>query len=71
MYFRRLKDLREDSDLTQYEVAEKLNIAREVYRRYEAGIRTIPVDLLIQLADFYDVSTDYILGISNRKHYNR
>ncbi len=68
MYFRRIEDLRADSDLTQEQVANHLNLAREVYRRYEKGTRTIPVDCLIQLALFYHTSTDYILGLTNLKN---
>lgn len=67
MYFKRLEDLRIDNDLTQKEVADYLNIQREVYRRYEKGIRTIPIDCLIQLADFYKTNIDYIVGRSNKK----
>ncbi|MCQ2552812.1 MAG: helix-turn-helix domain-containing protein [Clostridia bacterium] len=67
MYFKRIEDLRIDNDLTQQEVADQLRIAREVYRRYEKGTRTIPVDCLVALADFYKTSTDYILGRTNKK----
>ena len=56
MYFRRIADLRVDSDLTQ------LNMNLEVYRRYEKGIREIPVWALLKLAELYHTSTDYILG---------
>ena len=62
MYFQRLEDIRSDKDLTQKEVAEILNMRPEVYRRYEKGIREIPVWALIKLADYYETSTDYILG---------
>lgn len=67
MYFRRLEDLRIDHDKTQSEVAEYLNIQREVYRRYEKGTRTIPIDLLMNLADYYNTSIDYLVGRTNRK----
>ncbi|RPF43154.1 helix-turn-helix protein [Hydrogenoanaerobacterium saccharovorans] len=67
MYFQRLEDLRLDADLTQEQVATMLNCKREVYRRYEKGIREIPVWALIKLADFYQTSTDYILGRTNQK----
>lgn len=66
VYFRRLRDLREDSDLKQVEVAEYLGIAQTVYSRYERGFQTIPVEHLLRLADFYNVSTDYILGRTNK-----
>ncbi len=62
MQFQRLEDLRIDRDLTQQEVADILGCKREVYRRYEKGTRTIPVDFLIRLADYYGVSLDYIVG---------
>lgn len=62
MYFRRLSDLRIDRDLKQKEVAAILNMRPEVYRRYEKGIREIPAWALIKLADYYQTSTDYILG---------
>lgn len=62
MFFQRLEDLRVDSDKTQIEVAAYLNLNREVYRRYEKGIREIPVWALLKLAEYYKTSTDYILG---------
>ena len=63
--YRRLRDLREDSDFTQKYIAEKLSCSQQVYSNYELGQRDIPTDILIQLSRFYNVSTDYILGISN------
>ena len=65
MQFQRLEDLRIDRDKTQAEIAELLTCKREVYRRYEKGIREIPVWALIQLARYYNTSTDYILGLTN------
>ena len=65
MYFQRLKDLREDKDLQQEDVAEILGISQTVYSRYERGFQIIPVIHLIKLADYYQVSTDYILGRTN------
>lgn len=62
MYFRRLRDLREDNDMRQLEVAEYLGIAQTVYSRYERGFQTIPVEHLLRLAELYGVTTDYILG---------
>ena len=67
MYFKRIEDLRIDHDLTQQDVADYLKIQREVYRRYEKGTRTIPVEYLIQLADFYKTTTDYLLGRTEDK----
>ena len=65
MYFKRLEDLRIDADKTQKEIAQILSCEREVYRRYEKGIYEIPVWALIKLSDFYNVSTDYILGLTD------
>lgn len=62
MYFRRIGDLRTDRDKTQKDIADYLHMNLEVYRRYEKGIREIPVWAVIQLADFYKTTTDYILG---------
>lgn len=65
MYYPRLKDLREDSDLVQKEVAAMLGIDQRVYSNYETGKREIPTRFVIALAKFYKTSTDYILGLSN------
>ena len=62
MHFQRLEDLRVDHDKTQIEIADYLNMGRNVYWRYEKGIREIPTWAVIKLADFYNVSTDYLLG---------
>ena len=62
MYFRRLADTRVDKDLKQKEVAAILEMSPEVYRRCEKGLREIPVWALIKLADYYQTSTDYLLG---------
>ena len=67
MYFRRIGDLRTDSDLTQKAVADKLNMRLTVYRRYEKGEREIPVWAVIKLAELYHTTTDYILGLSDRR----
>ncbi len=62
MYLRRLRDLREDHDLSQTNIANLLHIQQTVYSRYERGFQTIPLEHLITLADYYHVSVDYILG---------
>lgn len=62
MILQRIRDLREDRDLTQTTVAEILHIQQNTYSQYETGIRNIPVEALCQLADFYGVSVDYLLG---------
>lgn len=64
-YYPRLKDLREDHDLTQQKVAEYLGMKQAQYSRYERGLRDIPTDMLIRLAHLYNTSTDYILGLTN------
>ena len=61
----RLKDLREDSDLTQKEIASYLNVKQNTYSQYENGQRQLPIDALIALAKFYKTSTDYILGLTD------
>ncbi len=65
MYYPRLKDLREDRDLVQKEIAAVLGIDQRVYSNYETGRREIPTRLLMIPADFYNTSTDYILGRTN------
>ena len=65
MYLRRLKDLREDKDLLQKEVANVLEITRQQYGLYESGERSLPIDKLYKLAQFYNTSSDYILGLTN------
>ena len=67
MQFQRLEDLRIDADKTQAEIAEVLSCKREVYRRYEKGVREIPVWALVKLAAYYGTSTDYILGLTNKQ----
>ncbi len=57
-----MRDLREDHDLSQQKVAEQLNMHRSVYRRYETGERETPAWVVVKLAEFYKVSTDYLLG---------
>lgn len=61
-YYKRIRDLREDHDLTQRQLAAKLGMTQTQYFRYEQGYRDIPSDVLIALADLYRTSTDYILG---------
>lgn len=71
MYFRRLRDLREDRDMNQTKVAELLHTSQTVYSRYERGYQTIPVEHLIILADFYHVSVDYILERTNDRKLHK
>ena len=70
MYFQRLRDLREDADLSQKPVAALLGIQQTVYSRYERGFQTIPLEHLLTLADFYHVSTDYLLGRTKNPRIN-
>ena len=63
----KLRDLREDLDLTQKQIADYLNIRQNTYSQDENGQRQIPIDALIQLAKFYKTSTDYILGLTKEK----
>lgn len=63
----RIRDLREDRDLTQKEVAEYLHIKQNTYSQYENGLRQLPLDCLIALAKYYNTSTDYILGLTNNR----
>ena len=66
-YYHRLKDLREDNDLTQKQVAQILLITQQQYSLYEKGYRDIPSAHLVILADFYKTSVDYLLGITNNQ----
>lgn len=65
MVYKRIRDLREDKDLTQKDMARALNCSQQVYSNYELGQRDIPTDILIKLSQFYNVSVDYILGLSD------
>lgn len=72
MQFKRIEDLRVDNDKTQADIAVILDCQREVYRRYEKGTRQIPVDFLIKLSIFYDVSIDYLVNLTDvKKPYPR
>lgn len=63
----RLKDLREDHDLKQRDVAKILNMSQTGYSKYECGTNDVPTNILIKLSDYYNVSVDYILGLTNNK----
>ena len=64
-YFPRLRDLREDSDLTQNQLVEILHMHKTTYTNYEQGKREIPFSLVVRLAKFYNVTIDYIAGLTN------
>lgn len=65
MKFKRIKDLREDNDKLQKDIAQLLGISQQYYSEYESGKRTIPISHLITLAQYYQASIDYIVGISD------
>ncbi len=67
MDIKRIKDLREDYDLTQQALAEILHISQRAYSHYENGNRKLPLDVLVELADYYNCSIDYLLGRTNNK----
>ena len=67
MHYKRLRDLREDRDLRQEDIAKALNCSQVCYSRYESGKRDLPTEILIKLADYYNVTTDYILGRTENK----
>ena len=71
MKFKRIKDLREDNDLLQKDIAGILGISQQYYSEYENGKRTITISHLITLAKYYDVSIDYLVGLSNFKDENK
>ena len=71
LHYRRIRDLREDADLTQTKIAQVLHCSQRVYSNYERGDIDIPTDILIKLADFHNVSVDYILGRTDNKETNR
>lgn len=65
--YQRIRDLREDADLTQKQMAQILNCSQQVYSNYELGQRDIPTAVLIALARYHKTTTDYILGLSDKK----
>lgn len=65
--YERIRNLREDADLTQAEVGKKINVPQRTYAYYESGERMIPPQVLIALAQFYGVSVDYLLGLTDQK----
>ena len=69
--FKRIRELREDSDMTQKQIAKMLNCSQQVYSNYELGQRDIPTDILIKLSEIYNVSADYILEISDSRIINK
>ena len=66
--YQRLRDLREDADLNQKDVADLLHVSQATYSRYESGFLDVPSAVLIKLADYYKVSVDYLLGRTDKKN---
>ncbi len=71
MLYQRIRDLREDKDLTQQNMGEILSCSQRVYSNYERGELDIPTEILIKLADFHGVSVDYILNRTDKKEFQR
>lgn len=69
--YQRIRDLREDNDLKQRQLADYLNCSQQVYSNYELGQRDIPTDVLIRLANLYNVSIDYLLGQTSNPRRNK
>ena len=69
-HYTRIRDLREDSDLTQEDLCKLLYMHKTTYTNYEQGKHSVPLDFAVTLAEFYGVSIDYIAGLSNHKHGN-
>ena len=71
MKFQRIQDLRTDADMSQKQLSEILHISQRSYSHYETGSRNIPVEMLIRLAKYYDISVDYLIGRTDKKEMNK
>ena len=71
MKFQRIQDLRTDSDLSQKQISQILHISQRSYSHYETGSRNIPVEMPIRLANYYNISIDYLVGRTDKKEVNR
>ena len=71
MKFQRIQDLRTDADLSQKQLSEILHISQRSYSHYETESRNIPVEMLIRLANYYDISVDYLVGRTDKKEMNK
>ena len=71
MKFQRIQDLRTDADMSQKQLSEILHISQRSYSHYETGSRNIPVEMLIGLANYYDISVDYLVGRTDKKEMNK
>ena len=69
--YQRIRDMREDADLKQKDLAEYLKCTQVCYSSYENGRRNIPVEVVVKLADYYGVSVDYLLGRTNKREMNK
>ena len=70
MKFQRIQDLRTDADLSQRQLSEILHISQRSYSHYQTGSRNIPIEMLIRLANYYDISIDYLVGRTDKKEMN-
>ena len=71
MKFQRIQDLRTDADLSQRQLSEILHISQRSYSHYETGSRNIPIEMLIRLANYYDISIDSLVGRTDKKEMNK
>lgn len=71
MQYKRIRDLREDKDLSQAKMAKNLNCSQQVYSNYELGQRDIPTEILIKLSNFHKVSVDYILNLTDNPNISK
>ena len=71
MKFQRIQDLRTDADMSQKQLSEILHISQRSYSHYDTGSRNIPVEMLIRLANYYDISVDYLVGRTDKKEMNK
>ena len=71
MKFQRIQDLRTDADMSQKQLSEILHISQRSYSHYETGSRNIPVEMLIRLANYFDISVDYLVGRTDKKEMNK
>ena len=71
MKFQRIQDWRTDADMSQKQLSEILHISQRSYSHYETGSRNIPVEMLIRLANYYDISVDYLVGRTDKKEMNK
>ncbi len=71
MQFKNLRSIREDSDIKQKDIAKYLNVSQNTYSQYETGVISLTADILIKLADYYNVSIDYLLDRTNNKNVQK